>query len=300
MAESDFDLRRDELERDNLERAISQVETAKGVSTPGTRSVFEIFLQNAKARLGVLEKKIKAAQEERETHARELAAMGDMADKESRLNGHEKETYRGFLKEDFFTKNDFGRLEEFYKHSWDRLSEHGKDEMSKRVWEGIRNGQYTFAELPPAVREREMKRAYGALLKQSDKADSIDGVSQKDRRDFIRAYESGNQEEAEKILGRESFKNHMFQSPESATRTHGDASVGLDSEKASVVAKLVADESPPKPQWAAEGAKQGDQDLSALDLSGVKLVEADSPASSADIPNARTADRGQGRSTPGS
>ena len=78
--------------------------------------------------------------------------------KEAALNTKEKEQYSGFLKEDFFTKKDFGRLDDFYAHTWDRLSEGGKEQMSKRIWEGVRRNEYKFTDLPKDVQEKEESR----------------------------------------------------------------------------------------------------------------------------------------------
>jgi hypothetical protein len=300
MAESDFEIRRDEMERDNLQRAIADVETAKGVSSPGTRAVFDIFLQNAKGRVGALEKKIKDAYEARETHEREQAAVVALAQKETALSSREQETYSGFLKEEFFTKKDFGHLEQFYEKTWDRLSEGGKNQMSHRVWEGIRHGEYTFGELPPAVREKEAKRAYGVLSKQSDQAADASRIPEKDRSDFIRAYEAGKQDEAGRVLERESFKNHLSRGAESKEVKSAQVEAGRDGESKAVGERIAAGTAPGaglQPDHNAGKAKKSFHDL---DLDGLKLAEASALPSSADIPRGTPALGKSGQSLGGS
>jgi len=161
MRENDSEYKLDELEQVSLQKVISEVETALAVSTPGTRGVFENLLSNARGRLGTLEKKIKETKEEKEAQAREEATtIAQLAENETSLSREEKKTYSGFLKEEYFTKKDFNRLEQFYAHTWDRLSEKGKNEMSHRVWEGIRRDEYIFSELPETVQGKEADRVY--------------------------------------------------------------------------------------------------------------------------------------------
>ncbi len=92
------------------------------------------MLRNASARLGAVEKKIQELQVLQESHEREQTGVAALARKETALSAGERETYSGFLKEDFFTKKDFSRLEQFYEKTWDRLSESGKNQMSHRIW----------------------------------------------------------------------------------------------------------------------------------------------------------------------
>ena len=81
MAESESDVRKAEMERDSLQKSISAVEAAIGASTPGTRSVLQVFLLNAKGRLATVEKKIKESKSEIETRVREQVAAISMAQK---------------------------------------------------------------------------------------------------------------------------------------------------------------------------------------------------------------------------
>jgi hypothetical protein len=227
-----------------------------------------------------LEKKIKDAKAEHETRAREEAAHLLMAaEREKALTAQEKETFNGFLHKEFFTKNDFGALEKFYAKTWDRLSEHGKDEMSHRVWEGIRRDEYSFTELPKVVREKEMERAYGRLNQSAIGAGAAAEIPEKDRQDFIRAYEAGKKDEAAKALERESFKKVMFRGGDSKSVRSIQAT--RESEGVTVGAKIAA--SAPQQNEKSEPREQ-DLDLSGIQLGGAKMTDAKNPPSVSDIP----------------
>jgi hypothetical protein len=234
----------------------------------------------------VLEKKIKDAQEARETHEREQAAIAALAQKETALSSREKETYSGFLKEDFFTKKDFGPLEQFYEKTWDRLSKDGKDEMSHRVWEGVRKGQYTFGELPPAVREKEAKQAYRLLHDSKINVAGVDEIPEKDRQDFVRAYEAGKKDDAEKVLERESFKKAMFLGGESK----GVKSVEASKRRESESEQLLAGVKPAEPGSVAEKPENpkviGNTDFSTLQFGGMTTSETTAPVQPPLIANA--------------
>ena len=133
MAETDRIPETDRMERASLERAVADVERTLRSYPLGTRPFFNAFLQNAKASLGLLEKKIEEAEREQRDRATNEVALVELANKERALNAQEREAYSGFLKENFFTNKDFGALEQFYAKSWDRLSEGGKNQMSHRV-----------------------------------------------------------------------------------------------------------------------------------------------------------------------
>ena len=145
MTASETDSKFDEMERDNLQNMISAVEAALAGSTPASRGILERALHEARSRVGFLEKKIHDSHAEYKAKARVEASVAmEVAERETNLNAPEKQTFAGFLKQDFFTKRDFGSLESFYAKTWDRLSERGKDEMSHRIWEGIRRDEYKF------------------------------------------------------------------------------------------------------------------------------------------------------------
>jgi len=81
-------------------------------------------------------------------------------------------------------------LDHFYAHSWDRLSEDGKDQMSRRIWEGVRRDEYKFADLSKDIQEKEESRAYKLLSVSPKQSANVMRIPQKDKNDFIRAYES--------------------------------------------------------------------------------------------------------------
>ena len=114
MAETDRISEADRMECASLERAVSDVERMLLSYPLGTRPFFTAFLQNAKARLGLLEKRIQEAEREQRVHATNEVAFAELANKERALNAQEKEAYSGFLKESFFTKKDCGNSENVY------------------------------------------------------------------------------------------------------------------------------------------------------------------------------------------
>jgi hypothetical protein len=255
------------------------------VSSPGTRAIWENFLHNAKGRLGVLEKKIHEAEHEKEQQARSEVALVALAERETALSVKEKEQYNGFLREDFFTKKDFARLDDFYAHAWDRLSEHGKNEMSKRIWEGVRRNEYKFTDLPKDVQEKEEKQALRMLREPSGRQTNVALIPETDKNDFIRAYESGNNDGAAKVLDRDSFKKNMFLNTGSSEIRHASVTIGKDSNSASVAAGASA-VSPDKGKDQPKPPKDGisNLDVSSFDLGGMKPAESASQGSVASLP----------------
>ncbi len=61
-----------------------------------------------------------------------------LAAAEKALTEPERQEFSTLLSKPRIEKADFGRLEHFYKNGYDKLSEAGKAEMSKRVWGGVR------------------------------------------------------------------------------------------------------------------------------------------------------------------
>ena len=155
MAATESDILRDEQERSNLLGAISSLETAIAVSNPGARRVLENALDNSRKRVATLDAKIEVAKVEHAAAVQMQVAAAALAAKETKLNGKERETYRGFLEESYFTKRDLGRLDEFYTHGYDRLSEDGKEQMSERLHEGIRRGEIKVIDLSKAILDRD-------------------------------------------------------------------------------------------------------------------------------------------------
>lgn len=282
----------DELEYASLQSSISSAERALR-SSGGTSVILKNFLENAKARMGFVEKKIKEAQERDarvEEDAKAYLTHKQEVERETALSESEKQTYDSFLREDFFTKKDFSRLDQFYSKTWERLTESGKTEMSHRIWEGVRRDEYTFTELPKSVREKETKQAYNLLRDPSKGPESVLTIPEKDRTDFIRAYESGKEEEAGKILERESFRKNMFKETTSQPIKHVSAELGRD---ATILAKNLS-----APVRGAEldgnaraNSKTG---ISGVSLEGVTLSDAPEQQSSASIPTSENAARAKG------
>lgn len=156
MAATEDDILRDEQERNNLLKVIADVETAMAVSTPGTRRVLENTVENARKRIATLDRRIDEAKVEHAAEVQtQIAVAAALAAKETKLSAKEREAYRGFMEEAYFTRKDLGRLDEFYTHSYDRLSEGGKEEMSQRLHEGIKRGEISYSDLSHAIRERD-------------------------------------------------------------------------------------------------------------------------------------------------
>lgn len=132
------------------------------------------------------------------------SAAAIAAQQEINLNASEKQSFYNFLQKDYFTKNDFGQLEAFYKNSWDKLSDAGKDEMSNRIWEGVRKGEYSFADLPEDVKKKEQEKLDVQL-----KAGFYPEIPQKDREDFLQAYKNNDQKAMDEITQRKSFVDNV-------------------------------------------------------------------------------------------
>lgn len=254
MAVAEAELRQAEMEHDNLQNTISEMRTALAFATVGSRPVLEKAIQNATGRLGVVAKRIRDTRTELEAHARqEVEAISYKAQKEAALSARERETFDGFLKVDYFTKKDFGRLEDFYAKTWDRLSESGKDEMSYRVWEGIRRDEYKFTELPKVIQEKESERAYSVFKKRETGLGVESKIPQADRDDFIRAYESGERDKACEILNRKSFREYMFVGNSSPEMKENAATLGRGADAKNVAANASV---PPTTQPAHRRVKR--------------------------------------------
>lgn len=298
MAVAEAELRQAEMEHDNLQNTISEMRTALAFAAAGSRPVLEQAIQNATGRLRVVEKKIKDTRTELEGRAREQAeAISYQAQKETALSARERETFDGFLKMDYFTKKDFGCLEDFYAKTWDRLSESGKNEMSHRVWQGIRKNEYTFAELPDTVREKESDRAYRRLKDSAIGVGDAARIPERDRQDFIRAYEGGKRDEAEKVLNRDGFKAGMFRGAQGTAVKHERSETGRDSEGQKIGAEIAAGPTKGEPGVRTEnGRGKADQAVADLNLDGFKLAETSNAPSSTDIPKNDVAPTKSGRS----
>ena len=288
----------DELEYASLQSSISSAERALR-SSGGTSVVLKNFLENAKARMGFVEKKIKEAQEKDarvEEDAKAFLTHKQEVERETALSESEKQTYDSFLGEDFFTKEDFARLDQFYSKTWDRLTESGKTEMSHRIWEGVRRDEYTFTELPKSVREKETKQAYNLLRDPSKGPESALAIPEKDRTDFIRAYERGEEEEAGKILERESFRKNMFK--ETTSQPIKDVNAERRRDATMMTKNLEATARGPLPDGNISADRK--TGIPGVSLEGLTLAEAPEQQSSANIPTSESVSRVKGGPSIGS
>ena len=156
--------------------------------------------------------------EKRETE-RVLELINDyLVERETALSVSERGQYSSFLSKPFFTKSDFAELNEFYGSAYERLTERGKAEMSFRVWEGVRNGEYLFTDLPDNVKEKESERLYNLLANPDQMPENLKNIPEAERQEFMVAMKSGNREAAYKMLDGESFKDSVASSVEVAMK----------------------------------------------------------------------------------
>jgi len=203
----------DKAEYESLQASVANAETGLTFASENTRQVLNDFLNGARGRMVALEKKMKDAKEEeireKETADVVVAEQKMKVERETALSSSEKETYGHFLSEEFFTKKDFGQLEKFYAHSWDRLTEGGKEEMSERVWEGIKRHEYTFDELPQVVQKDESKQLYMELTGKAKAPPGAANIPEQDKADFVHEYEAGDKKGVAKVLSRKSFSENL-------------------------------------------------------------------------------------------
>ena len=199
-----------------LRESVAQIEAALRV--PGAMDAFTTgvmlrFLENAKGRIAGLEfEDSRKAEEERSKDAQEQR-LAVMVERERALNTAEKQEYAALLHEEHFTRADFGRLEHFYAHSWDKLTDEGKGQLSYRVWEGVRQHQYKFTELPDTVKEKQAQQVEIGFGRPKGRSDDFSAIPENDREDFLRARKSGEREQSYQILDRPSFAPHVAVSP---------------------------------------------------------------------------------------
>jgi hypothetical protein len=243
----------DEVEYSRLAAQVQEIEKLVNSGQPGDVGLLlKSFLYNAKSRMEEIRHDEVRVEDEKKNHkTNETSTAVQLAEMEHKLNADEKQQYSGFLKLDYFTKPNFDDLEDFYANSWDKLSEGGKNQMSARIWEGIKRHEYTFEELPEKVREKESERMYLQLTGKIEPSASLQKVPAQDRADFVREYEAGNEQGASKILSRPAFAEYSpdtrnVSSFEDDTSTKGKAPEGQErsslaaGQDAVVAAKLSA------------------------------------------------------------
>ena len=204
----------DEAEYLRLEAAVESMERLIGVDSlpvDSTSMLVADFVQNARGRMAQLEESgvLLGEHDPKKKADRVAGTIAVLMERESRLSTAERQQYGQFLEKDYFTRSDFGPLDQFYGSAWDRLSEDGKDQMSTRVWGGVRRGEYEFTDLPENVRKKEAERIYQFLVNPEKMPESYRQIPAEDREDFIREYKAGNHESAEEILKRDGFTENV-------------------------------------------------------------------------------------------
>ena len=198
-----------EIELAKLDKLISELQWQifnAGGSQAASTSMLVKRLTEAQSRSATVHRdeqheKDKKAQTELQERSYAIAK----AERESALTQPEQREYASFLECEFFTKAMFPRLDHFYSQTWDRLSDDGKAEMSKRVWEGVNQGQYRFNELPDSVKEKEAERMHHYLTSENTRGTFEHAIPQADRQEFCSAYEAGDKQRSYSALERPSF-----------------------------------------------------------------------------------------------
>ncbi|MBX7210390.1 MAG: hypothetical protein K1X78_18915 [Verrucomicrobiaceae bacterium] len=205
----------DKIESDQLSELIGVLQKLifeGGGSLAATTSMLVAKLAEAQSRAGFVDVEVKATkQAEEKKQLEQIAGVVRMAERETALSREEKREYASFLTVAYFTRGDFNRLDKFYTHTWDRLSEQGKDEMSRRVWEGVHRGEYKFSELPESVKSRESDRVHSSLTQGTGRLSEADAIPAADRTEFVQRYSSGESEAAYRVLDRPCFADALSQ-----------------------------------------------------------------------------------------
>ncbi|MDF1815011.1 MAG: hypothetical protein P1V20_22595 [Verrucomicrobiales bacterium] len=202
----------DEVELAGLEARVRELQDLFGkrdVSSLSTNMLAGAEIAAAEKRIGELEQDVSGIggeKERKEAERYQNLVAGYLVQNETRLTASEQAQYGAFLAKDFFIRDDFDELDQFYASAHSKLSERGKSEMSSRVWNGIREGEYEFTDLPKNVREKEMERLYGLLSDPAKMSENLKQIPEKDRDEFIAAYQSGDSDRTAQILNRDSFK----------------------------------------------------------------------------------------------
>lgn len=202
------------IELHRLNKLISDLQMSiflgGGVSA-ATTSMLVKALADAQGQLVGVERSEEREQREFERkHEQEIATAAiAAAEREAALSRAERQEFASFLECKFFTKAMFDRLDRFYTNTWDRLSDDGKAEMSQRVWEGVRCGEYQFNELPESVKEKEAQGLYEALRHEDSRHPSLQRINPQDRNDFKDAWESRRRDAAFEVLARPSFAENV-------------------------------------------------------------------------------------------
>ena len=103
-----------------------------------------------------------------------------LVEREKALTEEERKEYAALLKYERFYKVKFGALDSFYKRVFDKLTEDGQAEISKRVWGGIRGSE---TDKQDAINNTLiLKKKFAELFKRidsvlpTDQAQQVQGV----------------------------------------------------------------------------------------------------------------------------
>jgi len=200
----------DEAEHQRLQNAISDAERILGGNPENSMSTIAVGMQPMKQRIDALEKDgVLGAdhQERKKSDSATAVAIAALVAQESRLSHSERQTYSDFLRQDYFTRDDFKKLDAFYADSgaWDRLTDEGKKQMSERIWTGVEQGSHSFAELPNNIRKKETDQLADYIKNPEKAPDAVQRMSPEAKQEFIRTYDSGDQGAAQEVLNSEAL-----------------------------------------------------------------------------------------------
>lgn len=149
----------DKIEYEKLTELATKLETVLSRTGP-TQAGVSALLTSALGRIENLQHEgvLNPGQDEkRKNRSTQEIAIAAIVARETRLSEEEKVIYADFLDKDAFEKRDLKKLEHFYTHSYDKLSDGGKAQMSQRIEEGIRRGNFEREDLPDIVRAQRSK-----------------------------------------------------------------------------------------------------------------------------------------------
>lgn len=278
----------DKAEAARLREVVRQLESllAPGGAQGGVAGsmLLHQMLESDRQRLLHLEELEAAALvDEREKSVRELA-LSVAAQRETALTAAERAQYTEFLGKEAFTKADFGKLEDFYRSAWDRLSEDGKAEMSQRIWEGVRRDEYEFSELPDIVKQKEAQYLYNQLRDGAERNPGLLRIPETDRADFLREWDTGNRSKTYEVLDRPSFSENVATKDSQQRVAHA---VKLDTGTATPILNA---ESVERPKAAKEGTEFGGATLALPDIA---LVSAENSTQVPPLPGKPQSGKGK-------
>lgn len=202
-----------EVELAKLDKLISELQWqifhAGGINAASTSMLVKRLTEAQRRSATVHQEDEREREKKEQTEQQERSWIIARAERELALSQSEQREYASFLQCDFFTREMFPRLDQFYNRTWARLSEEGKAEMSKRVWEGVHQGQYRFNELPESVKDKEAERMHHYLTSENTRGTFERAIPQADRQDFCSAYEAGDKQRSYSVLEREGFAKAM-------------------------------------------------------------------------------------------